>query len=260
MKVVNIPPKNYLDLYALSDYQFALAHMLTPGSAYERWFKNNNDKPIILDNGAAELGKTIHVNDVVKRMRAIRKPGTFFEVWMPDVLYDKDKTIIFTRQFISQLTDEEKENISLVAIPQGQNLDEWLDCYKQMVEWEEVDVIAFSKYSVPKAFEEISGTDCISKNRMLALEYLEKENLFSKPIHLAGGDEFFLDEINYAKKFAHVRSIDSNIGFKLALHGLTLGVADFEPAERLDHEIMCIDGSTLMLAIKNMKRAREAAK
>lgn len=258
MKLVNIPGKKYLDLYReYSDYAFCLAHFARDDPAYMKWFQEY-DGPIIMDNGAAELGKSVDVDEFISLMRQVRgNKKTFFEIWCPDDLYDCHKSLSMTNQFINKLTDEERANISLVGIPQGKNLQEFLFAYESLRLNPHIKVIALSKYSVPECFKEIGdGRDELAYNRGNALMYLFSNGLMTKPLHLAGANNYLLKELVFARDFNMVRSIDSNIAFKLAVHNIDIDNALTEPEARLDHDIE-ISPTTMLKVVNNMVKALE---
>jgi len=131
------------------------------------------------------------------------------------------------------MTQYDKNRFAIAVIPQGKTLKQWLTSYKELKPLG--DIIVLSKYSVPKCFRQITGTDDLVTNRIAAVKFLYRKKLVDKPLHLAGGDHKILTEIKALKKYKHVRSIDSNIAFKLGLYRRKLGVTKTEPTRRLNH-------------------------
>jgi len=236
MKLVNIPGQRYLNFYEdYSDYAFCLAHLVIQDEAYAKWFREYNG-PTIIDNGAAELGKSIDIKKFVEIVRDIRGDKKFFEVWCPDDLYDMQKSLDMTREFIDLLTDEEQRNLSLVGIPQGKTHAEWMNAYRELTSDLAIKVIALSKYSVPQCFKEVTGTDDLATNRRECVRQLIAMKT-TIPLHFAGADNNILKEIYFGKLNPIVRSIDSNIAFKMGIGALDVRF-DNEPKARLNHDVI----------------------
>jgi hypothetical protein len=202
----------------------------------------------ITDNSAAELGKSIEISDVLEAARKVDAN----EVWAADKLFDKNATLKLTTKFIESMSDSDLRNMVVVGLPQGKNMSEWVSCYKTMLEMPEIKVIGLSKYSIC-AFRALTGTSNLSVCRRAALDYLYNYNLVSdKPFHLAGADNLIVSELAYARKYPSVRSIDSNICFKLGVLGHKIDEAVYEPVERLDHEIQNLTSEQKKLITYNI--------
>ena len=252
IEVIFISGVNYLNFSKEGTYSFALAHLVKQNPEYVKCFQNNKEQKCIYDNGCAELGKSIDINDVLKGARKVDA----WEIWCPDKLYDKKETLKMTKEFIRNLQPTDK--FQLCGVPQGKNFKEWLECYIRMINNSKIDVIALSKYSCPRAFKQHAGTELVGKARPVAVEWLHEHNLITKPLHLAGADNFIIEEIKKMKQYPMVRSIDSNIAFKLGVHRIKIDECDKEPEERLNHDIKDLDKEQLEIISYNIKKIKEA--
>ena len=254
MKIAFITGMNYLDLMKEGDIAFALAHQVLINKEYANYFINSKQYKII-DNGAAELGKSIEPEELLRAARMINAD----EIWCPDKLYDKKETLNLTKNFLTKMTEEDNKRFKLVGLAQGRTMSEWIDCYEQMLEMPEISVMAISKYSV-ECFREICGNDDFSVCREACVMYLDSNDLIKKPLHLAGANCRWINEIKFMKKFPFVRSTDSNIPFKLGVMGLKIDECEEEPNERLNHDIKNLTKEQLNLIKYNINKIKNETK
>ena len=252
MKVSFISGINYPQFSEQGGIAFTLCDFILKSKEYTDYYRDNNQYKIT-DNMAAEVGVSSDVEVVLQAARDVDSN----EIWASDKLFDKDETIRLTEIFLSHLTSEDKLRFNIVGVPQGKNLQEWLECYEWMRNNTEIHVIALSKYSVPEAFAELAGTNTIGKARPFAVRYLHARNMVTKPLHLAGADNFIINEIKQCKRYPMVRSIDSNIAFKLGVMGHQIDNCEIEPEERLNHDIKELTQDQLELIQYNINRVKE---
>ncbi len=254
MKIAHISGTNYLNFVKLGDIAFSLTHHILNNKDYARFYRNC-DMYKITDNSAAELGESIDIDDVIHATRKVKAN----EVWAADKLYDKRATLKLTKKFIEHLSERDLKRMKIVAIPQGKNLREWISCYKKMMKMPQVDVIAISKYSV-EAFNKLAGTKDFSICRQACLKYLANNFLLEKTLHCAGANHLIINEIMFMKKFPIVRSIDSNIAFKLGSRGLKINTCTEEPKKRLNHDIVNVSQDCLNTIRYNIKEINKTLK
>lgn len=253
MKIAFITGINFPEYIKFGNIAFTLCDFIHKNEKYADYYANDSSYKIT-DNMAAENGVSSPVNQIIE---AVRKVGSN-EVWASDKLYDKDETLKLTKQFIKEFKKhDDLKHVKIVGVPQGKNLNEWLDCYKEMVDNNDIDVIALSKYSCPEAFSEISGTKVIGKSRPVAVKYLHDKKIATKPLHLAGADNFIIDEIKAVKEYPMIRSIDSNIAFKLGVMGFKIDECDNEPEERLNHHMTKLTDKQRTLISYNIHKVNE---
>lgn len=252
MKVSFVVGINYPEFSEPGDISFALCDFILKNKQYREYYRSSK-KYKITDNMAAENGVSSPVDKVLMATRLVGSD----EVWASDKLYDKDETIRLTTEFLSEVTEEDRKRFKIVGLPQGKNLDEWLKCYNWMLQNNKIDIIGISKYSV-EAFSDYAGTKDFAICRIKCIEYLHNNNLVSKPLHIAGASHLIIHEIQAYKKYPTVRSIDSNIAFKLGVHKIRLDECTEEPKERLNHNIKNLDDKqleTIKFNINLIKRA-----
>lgn len=250
MKIAFISGINYPEFVENGDIAFTLCDWILSDKNYTDSYRKSI-KYKITDNMAAENGISSPVEQVLTAARAVHTN----EVWASDKLYDKKKTLKLTNEFIRAL--KPYDTFKIVGLPQGKTFKEWLSCYKEMLANPRIDVIALSKYSCPKAFSKLAKTDIIGKARPFAVKWLNKKGLLKKPIHLAGADNFIIEEIEEMKKYPIVRSIDSNICFKLGVMGIKIDQCIEEPKERLNHHIKNLSHKQLELIQYNINKVKE---
>lgn len=177
----------------------------------------------------------------------------------PDKLYDSKYTLQATESFISTLSDSDRKLHKLAVIPQGKTKTDWVQCYTKLAKLD-VDVIVLSKYSIPKCFP-IKGLNSITYSRILAVKWLYKQGLIltKVPYHLAGADHNILQEIKELSKYPFIRSIDSNIAFKMGINKLLLqhDSREEEPSERLDFNVQHLDGQQITAITENINRIKQ---
>jgi len=231
MKFGFIAGINYPEFSEQGEIAFTLCDWINNNPEYTAYYRDHKNYKIT-DNMAAENGVSSPVEQVIQSARDVNSN----EIWASDKLYDYEETVRLTEEFISHLTTNDKINFRIVGLPQGKNASEWISCYKWMLNHPSIDVIAISKYSV-EAFAEMAGTKDFAICRIKCLEFLHEQDLVRKPIHCAGANHYLIHEIETYKKYPLVRSMDSNICFKLGSMGIKLDECITEPLERLDHNI-----------------------
>jgi len=209
-----IPPLNHMDYALKGDRLFALAHYVLQDENYCEFFRQNRNKYIIMDNGAAE-GQNLTLGELLLAIDKI-KPD---EVIVKDVLLNKDATI---RASISsaRAIKERYPHIKLMMVPQGRNVVEWLGCYYTFLEEPLCDVIGISKISVPECFKNISISPEISDCRNVCLQVLAYLGLLGKPLHLLGmGNPNEYREYSDEPYKSYIRSTDSAYTMVAAFNG-----------------------------------------
>lgn len=228
IQVCIMAPIKYLELFSLKgDMLFALPHISDSSKEYNRFYQRNN-KYKILDSGVIELGKPYSFEKIVQVAKRLKVN----EIAIPDYLHNAKKTIESARN-VSKLYKEMNisDEFNLMGIAQGTTVDEWLNCFEELITMDEVSVIGIGIYSVKRVFSSITNrSDCLS-NRMKCVELLVKKNLIpkGKNIHLLGlGDPI---ELVYQKQHPFVRSCDTTRPIIYGLHGIRYTNEGFIPCE-----------------------------
>lgn len=229
MKFCVIAPTSHLQLSTLgSGIHMALTHLTTESDEYVKFFQRmiNKQEYVILDNSAFELeqqGKGLDPEPVLKAAKLIGAS----EVIATDVLCNGDATMASTRNFIKEFKAFFGEEIrtgrpvpKIMAVPQGKTPEEWLDCYTRLLYTENVDVLGFSKISVPTSF---GGPDArktsggVVNARLKLIKFLDEkcmwpENIVGRKkieIHLLGGDNWSGHEL---------REVSKTVGWRVPSH------------------------------------------
>lgn len=184
MKCYVIPPNSNLELMHLGDSYFCLAQHYIKNEEYRNFFKARvaEGKWVTLDNGAGDFA--LITEDILFDCMKDLRPS---EVIPPDVIFDKDTTLKNLEQFIGRMAEENLlSDIEIFACPQGATKEDWLECYKEMLNNAYVATIGMSKIAVPFAFLGKKNDEGIKEARNMAFDYLQSQNLLQKPLHFLG--------------------------------------------------------------------------
>ena len=175
-----IAPIDYLEM--IPEHQtFHLVlsyHLRDP--RYLAFYKKKQERGdvIICDNMAFELKRSIPAEELIKIVDDSGLNPTY--VVAPDAPFeDWKKTMASTLSFIKQTEDRPYK---IMAVPQSTKGDVkgWMQCYTQMYENPDIDVIGMSILGIPNAFCSLTGTEDVAYNRVFATQYI-LENTTVKP-------------------------------------------------------------------------------
>lgn len=215
MKLAFITPISEIELSTCGDILFVLPQISMKSKRYTNFYKKQK-KYKICDNGLAENAQVTN-EQMMRAAKAVKAD----EIIAPDTLYDRSDTVRKTKEFIRWLKLKKLlKQFKIMAVPQGKNKEEWIECYKELIKIPEVKVIGFSKLSIVKCFSNFEGKDKdeISSSRQRCIKYLLKNKLidFKKEYHLLGrGCPTELKNKNYF----FIRSSDSCIECLSAMIG-----------------------------------------
>lgn len=190
-----IAPIEYLELIPTNSHMhLTLAHLLKD-KKYVEYYKSQYKlgKTIILDNSAFEFKRPLSTKEIfdlidIHNFKAdyIVAPDYPFKEWQKTY----DSTSIFKEE-VKKYSDE----IGIMSVPQSleNDVDGWIECWMQMVNDDDIDIIGYSILGIPNAFKRETGTNDISFNRMYCLSLLR--NLLDKDEHLHN---------NFNKKWHHL--------------------------------------------------------
>jgi hypothetical protein len=184
MDIYVISPLSNLEPMKLGDRIFALAHLWVQSREYRDFILDQKEqgKFITLDNSAAE--RALVTEDILIEICRELMPD---EVIAPDVLFDKDATILNAIDFRNRMDEEGLlGTIDIFFCPQGIDQADWMTAYKWALEQDWINVIGFSKIAVPNAFLNQTNDQGIKEARHIAYDYLKQQGLLQKPIHCLG--------------------------------------------------------------------------
>lgn len=241
MKLATILPTKYLSYSKESDYHMALAHLVAEDKEYTEHFKGlDKDKNyVILDNSVIEDAQQT-IEEVCRKAMVIGAQ----EVILIDKFKDFDGTLESSFHSLLYVRNHFPE-LKVMGVPQGKNMEEWLDCAYEMLDWG-VDCIG-----VPKVLTNLCGRDA----RLHALMKLKpsldahKASGRTTEIHLLGCWESPLELTMIAKAEQQklinpVRGCDSAIAFVYANAGLELN-EDERPSGPVDFNAQNVDEKLL---------------
>lgn len=210
MKTATIVPTHFLDMIKDRPYQMALAHLVSTDAEYTKAYLNMSQEGayVIMDNGVIE-GDQQPIEEIIRRARCIKAS----EIILPDVFLDCEATLESTRRALD-IARELVPDLKLMAVPQGKNLEEWLECAGIMLEWD-IDCIG-----IPKILTKLEGRDA----RLHALMELHERYgklLRTVDLHLLGCWENPIECTMIEKAAAdglipEVRGVDSAIAYVYA--------------------------------------------
>lgn len=148
MKVATILPTPLLGLEPSTEYNMCLYQVLKESPEYYKYFKKLKDKGqfVIMDNGAAE-GVNPAIEDLLLMYESLRPS----EAILPDVVYDKEETLRRTKEaYIAMCENNMHQWMQYMAVPQGNNYTEWVECMSEMMQQRFITTIGVSKFVTPK--------------------------------------------------------------------------------------------------------------
>lgn len=203
---------------------FCLAHFYIEYEHYRQKFLELRKDPnnfITLDNSCAE--KELVSEDVLINIVKELRPN---EVIAPDVLFNKEQTLANLDSFIKRMRNEQLlQHTKIFGCPQGNTKDEWLDCYKSMMNNLDVSVIGLSKIAVPRCWMNEHSEDVgIMESRRECVKFLVDNFLMQKPIHLLG-----MGNPTEYEAYSHknIRSTDSCYTVLAAWNGIDFSAGDY---------------------------------
>lgn len=237
MKTATIVPQGLLDFVRDDVYHMALGHLVgAPGfEDYTEFYAEAGKDPekfVMLDTGLIE-GNARPVDELIEKALLINAD----EMALNDVFLNGDETLRESHDAMDHIFHGTID-IRMMAIPQGRNMHEWIECAKEMASW------PVHTIGIPKVLTKLEGMH----GRLYALEAIQ-DFIGDKDIHLLGCWETPLELSvieNYVRqgKIKPVRGVDSAIAYAYARKGLRItdnarpeGAIDFS-ATSVDLKIM----------------------
>lgn len=205
MKLINIFPIGNLGMHYRQDAHMFLTHLVEKYSFYAKFAKEVKGYKI-LDNSLIELGGAV---DMQRILDAAEKIGAD-EIILPDVFQKGPETIDAVNMALSELNDRyvnRKWPYKLMAVAQGRDEKEWYECYHELLNNPDIDVIG-----IPKV---------LAKMHPQGRPHFVNElcDLKRKPHHLLGL-WYSMSEFNEYNNIDDIRSCDTVLLGYMAKHGL----------------------------------------
>lgn len=187
------PISIFPDVQKVTSGDYALVHLFEENKDYFNMFKQavKEGREVILDNSIFELGTAFDADKYAKWIKKL-KPTWYI---VPDALEDANLTL----QQFENWVDKYKGKVpgKIIAVAQGKNIGEFINCFTKLHDSEDVDMIAVSfDYSFYIDFaDSYAKVDLPTKyhkwayGRQVILEMLSSFynlNRFHKPVHLLG--------------------------------------------------------------------------
>lgn len=227
-QVFFIPPIKHMEFSELgTNNLFVLGQYYVTNLEYKKYvLKAKKDgRFLILDNGVDDHGVVLENKDIFEIAKELR-PN---EVIPTDNLFDCDSTIKNTEQMIRLLRTNNIEDVNVFMCPQGNDFDNWLECYKYALSNEDVKTIGMSKKTLPKIIYGVCNDTNIASARNKVFDYLLKNNLIKKDLHFLGSEG--PDEYRHYKGCEYVRSTDSCVAILQGINNIKFSDRDYRRLE-----------------------------
>lgn len=253
----------------VNDYHFILAHMLLKDKDYAKFYKQSK-KFKILDNGCAELGKSIPTEELIK-LATDYKANVLV---LPDIWMNGKKTTEESLKAIRSVQGICK-NLQFMFVIQGNSIKDFEECYSKfegeayMSDWKERIIYGLPYLTCAKicnAYSPRQRDDDVTNARIRMIQkyrfYDGDGNDYS--IHLLGAGFNFSQEISFMKHYPQIKTADTSTPFVLATNGIKLD--KYGLFERVIGKAGTLDfyakfnKATLNLAIHNAKVLKSFSK
>lgn len=198
----------------------ALTHQVLRDARYRDYFRSLTERGefVILDNSAFELGEAVGDKYIVEAAAQIHPS----EIVLPDILHDGPKTIERVTSFISKHATAFGNTTRFMAVPHGENVQEYIECYAKLSAVPEVGTLGIGAiYSTQNsADKKISGRQLIIK------EIIDKGVMSNKAHHLLGLGNSGNLELEAIKEYGVIRSCDSSAAYVQAVNNIVLKSGD----------------------------------
>ena len=211
----------------VNDYHFVLAHIALNNIKYKQFFKRTN-KLKILDNGCAELGKSIEPNKLLQVFKDLNADILI----LPDVWSNFKETIYKSNLFLTSLKKLINiEKTQFMCVLQGRNEKElkfclysFLTLFKKFKLNHKNIIIGLPYYTISNALKNKSPykrRDDVTNTRIYFIQkYYQVLKQFR--IHLLGAGFNFTQEISFMRHFTNIYSADTSTPYLLASQNIKL--------------------------------------
>lgn len=235
-KIAHIVSRDCLELIERNHYHMCLAHLVyeearnddvdwaTMDNRYTKFYRRMSDegKFVLMDNGAAE-GSQLQIGDLLD-MYELVKPT---EIVVPDTLNDSVDTLKKMERFVSRYADLPYR---FMGVPQGKNLQEWVDCMFEMLGCTRINSIGISKFLNISTGIDTIRLDAASITQTLANVRGRRDI----EIHLLGCDEGPAIVKRIQETVPMVRGCDSAFAYIAAQAGVGIGNGTKRPKGEID--------------------------
>lgn len=205
MKLINIYPIGNLERHYGQDMHMFLTHLVEKYPHYAKFAKEVKGYKI-LDNSLIELGGAVDLQRVLDAAELIGAD----EIILPDVFQDGPETMKAVYNALDDIRMRWPRGncpYKLMAVAQGKDVKEWFECYQNLLDIDQIDVIG-----IPKV---------LAKMHPQGRPYFVNELclLNRKPHHLLGL-WYSVTELDEYNNLGAIRSCDTVLLGYMAKHGL----------------------------------------
>lgn len=211
----------------VNDYHFILAHMLLKDKDYVKFYKQST-KFKILDNGCAELGKSIETDKLLK----LAIEYNVDMLVLPDIWMNGVKT---RKESLDALVELQKKNkkIQFMFVIQGNSIHDFYNCYSYfegegyLSNWKKRVTYGIPYMTCAKIYAPFSPNkrdDDVTNARIRVIQecdFTDNEG-YLYPLHLLGAGFNFSQEISFMKHYPQIMTADTSTPFVLAANGIKL--------------------------------------
>lgn len=234
MKIAHIAPRNHLDLAALGDFDFVLAHIALRDEEYRKHYIKQ-DRVVYLDNGVWETGTPVDAKTMIEL--AIEMQPDY--VYATDYINDSKRTVAAVAEFCAITSKYSDFSSKIVATSQGRTFSDWYTCIKRLLKIKGVDVIAIPRH-IKEDMHEYEDNIAI---RMTSTR-LDMCRLLSSEPKCINSSEFYATGtgaalcVKYLTRYPWVTGIDTTMACLLACMGIRIeGVYEtYKPLGKLDFD------------------------
>lgn len=245
MKAATIVPTAYLGLIQNDDYHMCLGHLVGKDKAYTDFYAEMGKDPnkyVIMDNGAAEQNRR-PIEELVEKAKICNAQ----EIILPDELMDTETTLNLSYQALEYVRSHSK--LKVMAVPQGETLEEWLDCALVMIGWD-IDCLG-----IPKILTRVAEHRDARLQALTLLDHYTRGldihllGCWSTPIEIT-----MIERAACNKSILPVRGVDSSIAYVYAREGILISQAE-RPSGAIDFKAKDADVSLLQENINIWRNA-----
>lgn len=225
MEIYVITPIDNLPISNLGNRFFCLAQWFRRSTPYGNWYKEkvNQGRWVTLDNGVGDHD-AINADKLYDTMLKLMPS----EVIALDVLNDKQATIDNAIELINRMYEDDLlDSIEIMFVPQGNSMEEWLECYMWALQEPSITTIGMSKLAIPHCFLGQTDKDQnIMEARHMCFDILLENGLIQKPLHFLGAQD--PREFLKYKDNPLCRSTDSCFSVLAGMKGILWDQGNFE--------------------------------
>jgi hypothetical protein len=223
-------PISYMKKFdKVNDYHFILAHMLLKDKDYARFYKQSK-KFKILDNGCAELGKSIDTNKLVK-LAVDYKVDVLV---LPDIWMNGSKTYkesLSAIQLIYRKFPKIYKKLNFMFVIQGNSIQDFYRCYTDFESksflsmWSDKIIYGIPYMTCAKICATLSPNDRdddVTNARIRIVQRHPSLVLEETDVHLLGAGFNFSQEISFMRHHPLIKTADTSTPFVLAANGIKL--------------------------------------